>query len=151
MKKILIALVLFFLTPLPAFAEDPPELDNTQLQEMIAKNRGKVIMINFFATWCPPCRAEVPEIAKLRSSYPESKLLILGLSVDQNPGVVPSFMKQTGINYPVFMAQQTITDAYGVGSIPHNAFIAPDGKLVISEPGIANEDVLKQVVSSLLK
>ncbi|MBD5642244.1 MAG: TlpA family protein disulfide reductase [Desulfovibrio sp.] len=151
MKRVLIALLLLALLPCAAFADNPPEINNAQLQEMIAKNSGKVIMINFFATWCPPCRAEIPELAKLRASLPESRLLLIGLSVDQNPIVVEPFMKQTGINYPVFMAGQSITDAYGVSSVPHNAFIAPDGKLVISEPGMANEEVLKKVVSDLLK
>lgn len=151
MKKALIALLLLAILPCAAFAEDPPELNNAALQQMIAKNRGKAIMINFFATWCPPCRAEIPEITKLRGSYPESRLLIVGLSVDQDAAVVGPFMKQTGINYPVFMAGQSITDSYGVSSVPHNAFIAPDGKLVISEPGMANEEVLRKVVSDLLK
>ena len=151
MKRVLIALLLLALLPCAAFADNPPEINNAELQEMIAKNSGKVIMINFFATWCPPCRAEIPELAKLRASLPESRLLLIGLSVDQNPIVVEPFMKQTGINYPVFMAGQSITDAYGVSSVPHNAFIAPDGKLVISEPGMANEEVLKKVVSDLLK
>ena len=151
MKRVLIALLLLALLPCAAFADNPPEINNAELQEMIAKNSGKVIMINFFATWCPPCRAEIPELAKLRASLPESRLLLIGLSVDQNPIVVEPFMKQTGINYPVFMAGQSITDAYGVSSVPHNAFIAPDGKLDISEPGMANEEVLKKVVSDLLK
>lgn len=150
MKKALITLLFLLLTPLCAAADDLPVLNNSALQEMIQKNAGKVVMLNFFATWCPPCRAEIPEIVKLRNSYPESKLLIIGLSVDQTQAPVPSFLKQTGVNYPVFMADPSITDAYGISSVPHNAFFDPKGKLVISEPGIANESVLNEVVSKLL-
>lgn len=152
MKKIAVFLVLLFLLPVAiARGQNPEPLDNAGLQEIIAKNSGKVIMLNFFATWCPPCRTEVPELVKLRNAWPESKLVILGLSVDQNADPVPGFIKKTGINYPVYMAESSITDAYGVSNVPHNAFIAPNGQLVVSEPGMASEPVLAKLVGDLLK
>lgn len=149
MKKLILAVLCMMLLPLCVSAANLENIDNAGLQALIANNRGKVIMLNFFATWCPPCRAEIPELVKLRKSWPESKLMIVGLSVDENKGAVPAFLEKTGVNYPVYMAARNVTDAYSVTSVPHNAFIAPDGKLIISEPGMADVNVLKQVVSDL--
>lgn len=150
MKKLLILLLMFVAMPLIGHAADLPALNNGQLNDLLKKNEGKVIMVNFFATWCPPCRAEIPEIVKLRDAYPENKLLVIGLSVDESAPAVPPFIKKSGVNYPVYMADRDITDAYNVTSVPHNAFIAPDGRLIISEPGMADLKVLRQVVTDLL-
>lgn len=149
MKKILLPLLLALFLPLAVQAQTPAGIDNAALQQLLAKNRGKVVMLNFFATWCPPCRAEIPEIVKMRNAFPEAKLLVIGLSVDEKNAPVTSFMEKTGINYPVYMADRSVTDAYGISSVPHNAFYAPDGKLIISEPGMASAEVLDQVVSDL--
>ncbi len=108
-------------------------------------------MLNFFATWCPPCRVELPELVKLREDYPQDKLMIIGLSVDENAAPVESFIKNAGVNYPVYIAGQEITDSYNISSVPHNAFFAPDGSLIISEPGMAETSVLKRVVNDLMK
>lgn len=150
MKKLLLLLFLLMALPLTVPAADLPAINAGQLADLLKKNEGKVIMINFFATWCPPCRAEIPEIVGLRKAYPEDKLLILGLSVDESAPAVPPFIKKAGVNYPVYMAARDITDAYNVTSVPHNAFIAPDGRLIISEPGMADLKVLRQVVTDLL-
>lgn len=148
MKKIL-CLLLFLFLPFTALAAEPPSLDNAALQSMIKQNRGTVIMLNFFATWCPPCRKEIPELIALRKKFTDKKLLLIGLSVDENAAPVEPFVEKYGINYPVFMAQRSVTDAYNVSSVPHNVFIAPTGELVISEPGMADSSVLDKVVSDL--
>lgn len=127
-----------------------PNLDNAELTTILKQNQGKAIMINFFATWCPPCRLEIPELIKLRNSYPEGKLLLIGLSVDEDMANVVPFMEKLGINYPVYMAQKSVTDAYNISSVPHNTFYAKNGNMIISEPGMADFNVLQQVVSDLL-
>lgn len=149
MKKIAFVVLCLVMLPFCAFGSDIEPLNESGLKAMLEKNRGKVILVNFFATWCPPCKAEIPELAQLRDAWPKDKLLIIGLSVDESKAVVPPFLKKTGVNYPVYMADRSITDAYKVTSVPHNAFIAPDGRLIISEPGMANASVLKQVVKDL--
>lgn len=151
MKKLLLLIICVFFIPALAWGVTIPTVDKAGLDDMIQENKGKVIMLNFFATWCPPCKAEIPEIVKLRAAWPKSKLSIIGLSVDENKAEVPPFIDKLKVNYPIFMAGRDITDYYKVTSVPHNAFIAPDGKLVISEPGMADEVVLKQVVEDLLK
>lgn len=151
MKKIVA--VFLFLVALPLLAQAAPiaGVDQAGLDKILKENRGKVIMLNFFATWCPPCKAEIPEIVKLRAAWADSKLAIIGLSVDENKAAVPPFIEKLKVNYPVYMAARDVTDHYRVTSVPHNAFIGPDGKLVISEPGMADESVLRQVVEDLQK
>lgn len=150
MKKIVLVLLCLLLLPFCAAAGEIGDIDDAGLKALLAKNRGKVVMLNFFATWCPPCRAEIPELVKLRKAWSENKLVIVGLSVDENKSQLPAFLEKNGVNYPVYMAARNVTDAYNVTSVPHNAFIAPDGKLIISEPGMADVDVLKQVVTDLV-
>lgn len=151
MKKAVLALALLLLMPAICMSAEIPDLNESGLQAILEKNKDKVVMINFFATWCPPCRAEIPEIAELRKAYPEQKLLILGLSVDKSAEDVIPFAEKTGINYPVYMAMPDITDKFNITSVPHNAFFAPGGEMVISEPGIANFDTLKNTIANLSK
>lgn len=152
MKRLVLSFILcVFFLPCVVSAEEVESMDNIQLSEMLEKNRGKVIMINFFATWCPPCRVELPELVKLRDAYPESEFFLIGFSVDEDKSAVLPFIKQAGVNYPVYMATKSITDRFNVSSVPHNAFFAPGGQLVISEPGMAETQVMKEAVDDLLK
>lgn len=151
MKKAIAVLFLFLCIPVLSLAADIPDINSDQLGDLLEKNRGKVVILNFFATWCPPCRVELPELVKLRDTYPESDLYIASFSVDENKNAVPSFVEQAGINYPVFMVNKNVTDKFGISSVPHNAFFAPDGKLIYSEPGIAELPLLKEVVDNLKK
>ena len=152
MKRIALALVFCLLFPSAALAAgDPlPSLDEAGLSALLEKNKGKVVMLNFFATWCPPCRVEIPELVRVREAYPEADLLLVGLSVDEESAPVVPFIKKAGVNYPVYMAARDVTDAYRVTSVPHNAFFARDGHMVISEPGMADANVIRQVVDDLL-
>lgn len=151
MKKLLIAFFCLLMFPMMACAEEIPDLNKAGLDQLIEKNHGKVILINFFATWCPPCKMEVPQLVSLRNAYPADKLLLIGLSVDETAAPLPAFLKETGVNYPVYMAARDITDAYNVSSVPHLAFIAPNGQMIMSEPGLADISALKQVTDDLLR
>ena len=151
MKKILSLLVLAVFFPVLACAASIPTLDNAGLTDILEKNRGKVVLLNFFATWCPPCRVELPELKNLREAVPDKELLIVGLSVDEEESPVPEFIKEAGVNYPVYMADKSITDKYGIQSVPHNIFFAPNGSLEVSEPGMAETRILEAVIDDLKK
>lgn len=153
MKRIALALLFCLLLPCVASAAGEAAiepLDQAGLTALIQKNKGKVVMLNFFATWCPPCRVEIPELVKVRDAYPESELLLVGLSVDEDSAPVIPFIRKAAVNYPVYMAARDVTDAYRVTSVPHNVFFAPDGHMVISEPGMADANVIGQVMDDLL-
>ena len=150
MKKIFLPLLLCLLLPCAAWAETLPSLNLAGLTDLLAKNKGTVVMLNFLATWCPPCRVEIPELIKTSKAYADKGVVIISLSVDEDAAPVLPFVKKMGMDYPVYLAGRDITRAYQISSIPHNAFYAKDGTLVLSEPGMADESMLKMVIDKLL-
>ena len=161
MKKIILPLLLCLLLPCAAFAAaqvtspapsaSVPSLNLAGLMDLLAKNKGKVVMLNFFATWCPPCQVEVPDLVAVNKKYADKGVLIISLSVDEDSKVVVPFMKKMNMDYPVYMAGRDITKAFQVSSIPHNVFYAKSGQRVISEPGIADTEMLEMVFNKLLE
>ena len=130
MKKVILALLLCLALPCSALAAPSvPTLNLAGLTDMLAKNKGKVIMLNFFATWCPPCRVEIPELVSVRKKYAEKDVLIVSLSLDEDAKVVPPFVEKMKMTYPVYMADREIAKAFKISQIPHNAFYSKDGPL----------------------
>lgn len=150
MKKIFLPLLLCLLLPCAAWAGGLPSLNLAGLTDLLSKNKGRVVVLNFFATWCPPCRVEIPELISTGKAYANKDVLIISLAVDEDAAPVAPFVKKMGMDYPVYLAGRDITQAYQVRSIPHNAFYAKDGTLVLSEPGMADESMLKMVIDKLL-
>lgn len=151
MKKIVLSMAFVLFTAISGLAAEIKEISQPALANLLNQNNGKVVILNFFATWCPPCRVEIPELVKLRGAYPPEKLEIIGLSVDETDGPVPEFLRSTGVNYPVFMAAGDVTGSYEISSVPHNVFYAPTGQMAISEPGLMENDLLEEIVNDLLK
>lgn len=149
-KKILSLLVLFLFLPSIIYASDFETLTMPKLTEIIAKNKGKVVIINFFATWCPPCRIEIPDLVKAHQKYNGKDVVIIGLSIDEDKTKLPPFIKNMNIQYPIYYASIDIAKAYRVQSIPFNAIYAKDGNLVFSETGILDTEMLKIVFEKLL-
>ena len=146
MKKVILALLLCLALPCSALAAPSvPTLNLAGLTDMLAKNKGKVIMLNFFATWCPPCRVEIPELVSVRKKYAEKDVLIVSLSLDEDAKVVPPFVEKMKMTYPVFMADRDIAKAFKITQIPHNAFYSRDGQLILSEPGMADAEMVEMV------
>ena len=151
MKKVILALLLCLALPCSSMAAPSvPSLNLVGLTDMLAKNKGKVIMLNFFATWCPPCRVEIPELVSVRKKYAEKDVLIISLSLDEDAKVVPPFVEKMKMTYPVFMADRDIAKAFKISQIPHNAFYSRDGQLILSEPGMADAEMVEMVFKKLL-
>ena len=153
MKKICLGILLmavFCAGVSMVHAAEPKEIGQADLSKLLAENKGKVVMLNFFATWCPPCKVEIPELVNIRKDYSKDDLVIIGLDVDEDMAPVMPFVEKNGINYPVYKAGKSVTDHFRVTSVPHNAFFAKNGKMIISEPGMADRELLKQVIDDLL-
>lgn len=107
--------------------------------------RGKVTLVNFWATWCGPCRAEIPDLIKLQERYPD-QLQIIGVSADEGPvQVVEDFATQFGINYPIVMATPELNRAFpGVMALPTSFIVDPEGRVVQTHVGLINPGVLEQ-------
>jgi thiol-disulfide isomerase/thioredoxin len=113
----------------------------------LADYRGKVVLVNFWATWCPPCRAEIPELISIQTQYHDRGFSVLGLSVDSSgPNSVAQFAQAQGMNYPIVMADETTADAYGADQgIPVSALVDQQGVVRWSHLGYIDEDDAKQL------
>jgi thiol-disulfide isomerase/thioredoxin len=120
------------------------------LLEEIARHRGKVVVLNFFATWCAPCREEIPGLVRLRRQYPTEDLVVLGICLDEDASLVQPFVREYGINYPVKTAGGDIAPMFGVRSVPHNSVYDTDGRLIANAPGFVPEETLRGVINMLL-
>jgi len=107
--------------------------------------RGKVTLVNFWATWCGPCRAEIPDLIKLQARYPD-ELQVIGVSADEGGvALVEDFATEFGINYPVVMATPEIRRAFpGVTALPTTFIVDPDGRVVQTHVGLINPGVIEQ-------
>jgi peroxiredoxin len=97
----------------------------------LSQFKGKVVVLDFWATWCPPCRTEIPGYVALQKKYADDGLVVVGISVDTD-GVAPvkKFMKDIGINYVVVMADDAVQDAYGpLQGYPTTFIIDRDGQI----------------------
>jgi thiol-disulfide isomerase/thioredoxin len=116
-----------------------------------ASFHGHVVLLSFWATWCPPCRQEIPELKELQSRY-KNQLQIVGVSLDDAPTQqVWEFAKREGINYSIVMGSAEITKEYGgVPALPTNFLIGPDGKVVQKHVGLYPLGVYDTEVRALL-
>lgn len=94
----------------------------------LSDHRGKVVFINFWATWCPPCREEMPGMERLWVRYREKGLLVVAVSLDRDPLVVPPFVKERKFTFPIVLDPKTQTGhAYGVRALPASFFVDRKG------------------------
>jgi len=133
--------------PMPAFLVN--DLDGNPVST--AAWKGKVVFINFWATWCPPCRAEIPVLIDLANRY-KDRLQVVGVSVDDgDPADVKRFAKQAGINYPIVMADRAIVAEYGgVAALPTLFVVNPDGNVVTKHEGLFSNALYEAEVRLLL-
>ncbi len=113
--------------------------------------RGKVVLLDFWATWCEPCRAEIPHFVDLQNKYGPQGLQIIGVSMDDSPDPVPSFYKQFKMNYPVVMGNAQTGEQYGgVLGLPIAFLIDRQGVIRKKHMGATEASVFEKEVTDLL-
>jgi peroxiredoxin len=127
-----------------------PDLDGHSVS--LADFRGKVVVVNFWATWCPPCRAEIPDFVRMQARYRERGLEFVGLSLDAGGARdVRPFADEHDVNYPMLIADEKIANAYGgIVGIPTSFVIDRQGKIVKRFVGYTDPKVWESTLESLL-
>jgi thiol-disulfide isomerase/thioredoxin len=117
----------------------------------LADAHGKVILLNFWATWCGPCRAEIPDLIELQAKY-KDRLQIIGLTVDdEDAGAVQQVVKETGINYPVAMASAEVRLKYGgIAALPTSFMLDSEGRVMQKHEGLHDPLLYELEIRALL-
>jgi peroxiredoxin len=117
--------------------------------------RGKAVLLNFWATWCVPCKIEMPWFVELQNEYGSQGLQVLGVAMDDaSPEDIAKFAKDMGVNYPIAIGKESVGDAYGgVQFLPATFYIGRDGKVIDKVFGLKGkqeiqDDIKKALVQS---
>lgn len=133
-----------------AFDFNLPTTDGKQLK--LSDYKGKVVILDFWATWCPPCRKGIPDLVELKQKYSSKGVEIIGISVDQETKdeVVP-FIKEYGINYPIVYGNTSVYQKYGgIRAIPTSFIVDKQGKIVASYEGLISKSAYEAHIKKLL-
>ena len=133
------------------FLRDPVQIDDLAMQDLdgetlsTADLRGKVTLVNYWATWCGPCRQEIPHLVELQDHYGD-QLQVIGISTDEgDPANVRAFAQEFRMNYPVVMATPEINRQFpGVFALPTSFVVDTEGRIVQTHVGLINPSVLEQ-------
>jgi peroxiredoxin len=129
-----------------------PDLDG--VRRNVGEWDGKVLAVNFWATWCPPCRIEIPEFVALQQKYADRGVQFVGVALEQ-PEPVRRFVAKHQVNYPVLVGEMDvirIAESYGnrVGALPYTVIIGRDGRVAFVQAGPLPADRAEAVLSMLL-
>ena len=127
--------------------------DMNGLDVRLADFKGRPMIINFWATWCGPCKHEIPSIVELVEKYKAEKLVVLGISTDDKPQDLIPFAAQYKMNYPVLvgLGQDELQEHYGAYSLPVTWFIRADGSVDYKHTGTQSKDWFEGRVKKLLE
>jgi thiol-disulfide isomerase/thioredoxin len=130
-------------------------VQGTQLSS--EKLAGRAYIVNFFGSWCPFCRKEIPEMVALQEKYEKKGFTFIGMAYKDNESSMPDFIWEHGINYPVIMADEAILKSFGrhvsggVSSVPLLFAVSRDGRLRAVEPGAQTREDLEKLILRIMQ
>lgn len=137
-------------TPAPDFSLHAMKGPNMRLKDQ----RGRVVMVNFWATWCAPCRQEMPQLNRLYEKYRTSGFVLLGVNVDEDASKAAEVATKLGVTFPVLLdADKTVSKLYDLSTMPSTVLIDRDGKVRYVHRGYlaGYEDNYEKQIRELLK
>ena len=141
-KLFLFAVLISLAMVLPACGDGPAPLDlkftSVDGQSIdLSKMRGKVVLVDFWATWCPPCRGEVPNVVAAYQKYHDKGFEIIGISLDEDKDTLAGFIKEKEMTWPQYYDgkqwQNKMALKYGVTQIPSTYLLGKDGKIIAKQ------------------
>jgi len=149
-RTLALLLALLTLPAVRAAGQDAGPITGQGVLDAIVAAQGKVVVVDFFASWCRPCLMEIPDFIAARKHYPADKVVFLGISLDQDQGEYFRFVKQTPFNFPVHLADPDVMATFGVKMIPKTLIYDATGQQALNHAGFMSGDELKRAVDSLL-
>ena len=133
------------------FVRDPPPIADISMEDLDGRSmsssewHGKVTLVNFWATWCGPCREEIPHLVRLQEHY-KDELQVIGISADEGqPSDVAVFARNMGVNYPIVMETPELNRQFpGVFALPTTFLLDREGRIVQTHVGLINPAVFEQ-------
>jgi thiol-disulfide isomerase/thioredoxin len=126
------------LTPIPQTPQAPafdlmgPDGERYRLEDMV----GKPIIVNFWATWCPPCRAEMPSMQRAWEDLADEDILLIGINVGEDEGTVNDFLERVPVSFPLPLDKDSkVTQSWPLRGLPTTFIVDPDGRLVYKAAG----------------
>ena len=137
----------------PAAIQTAPFADGDGNARTLAQFAGKVVVVNFWATWCTPCREEMPAFVKLQSRWQGRGVQFVGLAQD-DPAKVAAFGRELGINYPLWLGGAEVMGlsrrlGNRLGVLPHTVVLDPQGRVIESRIGIFEESALDSRLAAI--
>lgn len=124
------------------------------LNQRLQEQRGRVVMINFWATWCGPCRQEMPQLNKLNDKYRSAGFVLLGVNVDEDASQAADLARKLGITFPVLLdTDKKVSRLYDISTMPSTLLIDRDGRVRYVHHGYraGYEDLYDKQIRELLK
>lgn len=129
------------------------QLENLKGEQVFLKNyKGKVILLDFWATWCPPCRAAIPHLIKVYESFRDKNFILFGIGLDDKELLI-KMSDELNINYPILIGNNEIARYYKIEAIPTLILLDKNGKIYYREVGFSEEGIkeLESKIAELLK
>lgn len=132
---------------------DLPVIDGKGKKMKLSELKGKTVVVDFWATWCDPCKIEIPWLVDLQKKYAAQGLQIVGVAEDDSSEEeISAFTKKMGINYPTLKGTEGVADNYGgLQGLPTTFFLDRSGKVVVREVGLKGQDELERNIKAALQ
>ncbi len=126
------------------------ELTAQESRHLLASHRGKVVVLNFWASWCGPCIKELPTLARLRAAYPAGRVEIISISLDYDPDDMTRFLAHHPLPYPAFRDAGGVAESFGVTQIPRTFIFDQSGRIRADLIGDTTYAIFRQHIDPLL-